>query len=145
MVAACATLSSTTAEREAALPMLDEMGRSGKRGNEPRRWITVGADRLYPEEKFIEELRQRQVVPHVAEYEPNPHWPNGLTEAERNDPGFAISQKKRKLVEKVFGWGQQDSILRQLKLRGVQKVDWLFRFVAAAANLVRMVKLIPAV
>ncbi len=145
VVAACATLSSTTAEREAALQMLDEMGRSGKRGNEPTRWITVGADRLYQEEKFIEELRQRQVVPHVAEYEPNPHWPNWLTETERNDPGFAISQKKRKLVEKVFGWGKQDSILRQLKLRGVQKVDWLFRFVAVAANLVRMVKLIPAV
>ena len=145
VVAACATLSSTTAEREAALQMLDEIGRSGKRGNEPRPRITVGTDTLYQEEKFIEELRRRQVVPHVAEYEPNPHWPNWLTEAERNDPGFAISQKKRKLVEKVFGWGKQDSILRQVKLRGVQKVDWLFRFVATAANLVRMVKLIPAV
>ena len=72
-------------------------------------------------------------------------WPNWLTEEERHDPGFAISQKKRKLVEKVFGWGKLDSILRQVKLRGARKVDWFFRLLATAANLVRMVKLIPAV
>jgi hypothetical protein len=49
------------------------------------------------------------------------------------------------LIEKVFGWGKLDSILRQVKLRGARKVDWWFRFLATAANLVRMVKLIPAV
>jgi len=125
--------------------MLDAMGRRPERGSESRRPITLGADKLYQEEEFIADLRRRQVVPHVAEYEPNPHWPNWLTEEERNHPGFALSQKKRKLVEKVFGWAKMDSILRQLKLRGVKKVDWLFRLVATAANLVRMVKLIPAV
>jgi hypothetical protein len=31
-----------------------------------------------------------------------------------------------------------------VKLRGARK-DWFFRFLASAANLVRMVKLIPAV
>ena len=80
----------------------------------------------------------------MAEYEPNDQWPNWLTEAERQHPGFAISQKKRKLVEKIFGWAKLDSILRQVKLRGVRKVDWLFRFLASAANLVRMARLIPA-
>jgi len=48
-------------------------------------------------------------------------------------------------VEKIFGWGKADSILRQVKLRGQPKVDWFFRLLASAANLVRMVKLIPAV
>src|ERR1035438_9861251 len=39
--------------------------------------ITLGADKLYQEEKFIEGLRQRKIVPHVAEYEePSIHWPN---------------------------------------------------------------------
>jgi transposase len=145
VVAACATLSSTTAEREAALQMLDEMGRSAERVTGPTPSITLGADKLFQEEKFIVDLRRRKVVPHVAEYEPSAHWPNWLTEQERHDPGFALSQKKRKLIEKVFGWAKLDSILRQVKLRGVKKVDWLFRFVATAANLVRMVKLIPAV
>jgi len=85
------------------------------------------------------------VIPHVAEYTPNDKFPNWLTPEERQHPGFAISQKKRKLVEKVFDWGKLDSILRQVKVRGVQKVDWFFQFLATAANLVRMVKLIPAV
>lgn len=137
VVAACATQSSTTAEREAALAMLDRLARRGS--------ITLGADKLYQEAKFIAGLRERRVIPHVAEYAPNDKWPNWLTEEERQHPGFAISQKKRKLVEKVFGWGKLDSILRQVKVRGVKKVDWFFRLLATAANLVRMVKLIPAV
>jgi transposase len=145
VVAACATPSGAAAEREAALQMLEEMGRGADAASTPAPPITLGADTLYQEEKFIEELRRRKVVPHVAEYTANPHWPNFLTEAERHDPGFAISQKKRKLIEKVFGWGKLDSILRQVKLRGARKVDWWFRFLATAANLVRMVKLIPAV
>ena len=125
--------------------MLDERGRSPDRVNEGTRTITLGADKLYQEQRFIAELRKRKVVPHVAEYEPNRHWPNWLNEAERQDPGMAISQRKRKLVEKVFGWAKLDSIARQMKLRGERKVNWLFRLVATAANLVRMVKLIPAV
>ena len=139
VVTACATQSSTKAEREAALAMLDEM-----RPRAPDRRITLGADKLYQEQKFIEGLRQRRVVPHVAEYEPSPKWPSFLTEEERNDPGFAVSQKKRKLVERVFGWGKLDSVMRKIKLRGLDRVDWFFRFLATAHNLVRMVKLVPA-
>jgi hypothetical protein len=100
--------------------------------------ITLGADKSYQEEKFIGHLRQRRVVPHVAEYEPTPQWPSFLTEAEHSGPGFAISQRKRKLVEKVFGWAKLDRALRQVKLRGLGRVDWLFRLVAAAHNLRRM-------
>jgi transposase len=145
VVAARATQSSTTAEREAALAMLDERGRSPDKLREQTRPITLGADKLYQEERFIAELRKRKVIPHVAEYEPNRHWPNWLSESERRDPGITISQRKRKLVEKVFGWAKLDSMARQVKVRGEKKVDWLFRLVATAANLVRMVKLIPAV
>jgi hypothetical protein len=145
VMAACATQSGTSAEREAALAMLDRWGRSPEQVNEQTRAITVGGDKLYQEKGFINGLRERKVIPHVAEYEPNRKWPNWLTEQERNDPGFAISQQRRKLIEKVFGWAKQDSILRQVKVRGVKKVDWLFRFLATAANLVRMAKLIPAV
>jgi len=145
VTAALATQSSTSAEREAALAMLDQRGRSPGQVNEQTRLITLGADKLYQEKEFITGLRERKVIPHVAEYEPNPHWPNWLSEQERQDPGYAISQRKRKLIEKVFGWAKLDSILRQVKVRGVKKVNWLFRLLATAANLVRLVKLIPAV
>ncbi len=145
VVAACATQSSTRAEREAALAMLDSLGRSPAAVNSSTPAITLGADIGYQYEDFVQGLRQRRVVPHVAEHKPNPKWPNWLSEQERGDPRFAISQKKRKLVEKIFGWGKLDSLLRQVKLRGEKKVDGFFRLLATAANLVRLVKLIPAV
>src|SRR5215469_4679821 len=141
VVAACATQSGNAAEREAALILLQRWG-----GGKPYRLpITLGADKHYQEGKFIAELRRLGVVPHVAEYKSNDKWPNWLSEEERHHPGFVVSQKKRKLVEKVFGWGKVNSLLRQVKLRGEKKVDWFFRLLATASNLVRMVKLIPAV
>jgi hypothetical protein len=145
VVAAEATQSSTTAERDAALSMLDRMGlRVGRKPSGDKKEVTLGADTLFQEEKFIHGVRARDIVPHVAEYEPCAHWPNFLTEAERNHAGFAVSQKKRKLVEMVFGWGKLSSTMRKLKLRGLKRVDWLFRFLATANNLVRMVKLVAA-
>jgi transposase len=134
VVAAIATEAGNAAERHAALKMIKQL----KRGQR----ITLGADKSYQEQTFIGGLRGQQVTPHVAEYAPNPKWPNWLTESERSDPGLAVSQKKRKLVEKVFGWMKQDR-LRQTKLRGLKRVDWLFQLAAAAHNLLRLSKLIP--
>jgi transposase len=134
VVAAMATESGNAAERHAALKMLKRL----KRGSR----ITLGADKSYQEERFVHGLRGQGVTPHVAEYAPNPKWRNWLTAGERNDPGFLLSQRKRKLVEKVFGWMKQDR-LRQTKLRGLGRVDWLFQLAAAAHNLLRMSKLIP--
>jgi len=145
VVAACATQSSARAEREAALRMLDSMGRDPRRVDAQTPAITLGADRGYQFEDFIWGLRQRRVVPHVAEYKNNDKFPNWLTEEERKHPQFAVSQRKRKLVEKIFGWGKGDSLLRQVKLRGEEKIDGFVRLLASVVNLVRLVKLIPAV
>jgi transposase len=134
IVAAMATQSSTSAERQAGLEMLEQLRR--------KRRITLGADKSYQAEEFVSALRRHGVRPHVAEYAPNPQWPNWLTDDERSDPDMALSQKKRKLVEKSFAWLKQDR-LRQVKLRGLKKVDWLFRFAAAAHNLLRLSRLIP--
>ena len=68
---------------------------------------------------------------------------NSLPEAERADPRRSISQQKRKLIERVFGWGKLDRPLRQVKLRGLERVDWFFQLVITAYNLVRMRRLIP--
>src|SRR6202140_2540415 len=72
--AALATPSSTWAEREAALSLLHQMGRSPLPGDEPLRPITLGADKLYQEREFIPGLRRRNVGPHVAGYEPKRPW-----------------------------------------------------------------------
>jgi len=140
VVAACVTQSSSRAEREAALAMLDGLHERAER-------ITLGADKAYQEDQFIGGLRERGVMPHVAEYAVNPsQFPNWLREEERNHPGFAHSQKKRKLVEQVFAWLKHTAGLRQTKFRGRRRVEWLFRLAAAALNLVRLHRLLaPAV
>jgi transposase len=140
VVAALATQAGTKAEREAALEMLDRIEGRQRR----KETITVGADKGYQHEEFVAGLRARKAVPHVAEYAPNPKWPNFLTEEERSDPGFAVSQRKRKLVEKVFGWAKLDRAIRQVKLRGLRRVDWLVQLVSTAYNLRRMQTLLAA-
>src|SRR6266581_911798 len=127
VVKALATQSSATAEREAALRMLDRM-----KSRSPE--ATLGADKSYQNQQFIEQLRQRRVAPHVAEYRPNPKWPSFLTEAERSSEGFRQSQQKRKRVEQFFGWAKLDRSLRQVKLRGLRKIDWMLHLLATAHN-----------
>jgi hypothetical protein len=130
VLAAMVTESAQSAEREAALAMLDGVRRRGS--------STLGADKGYQEEQFIAGLRAREITPHVAEYAPSKHWPNWLRKEEREHPGFGRSQQKRKLVEQVFGWIKASAGLRRTKLRGRRRVDWMFRIAAAAYNLVRM-------
>lgn len=66
-----------------------------------------------------------------------------LTEAERADARHSISQRKRKLVEKVFGWAKVDSVHTQVKVRGLQRVDWFYRQAMAAYDRMRLRRLIP--
>lgn len=138
VVGSCATQSSTTAEREAALSLLGELRHRGAN-------LTLGADKQYQDASFIAALRERGVIPHVAEYEAgSSQGKNSLRPEERESPGFAISQRKRKRVEQVFGWCKLNRVLQQVKLRGLNKIDWLVRLVAAAHNLRRMQSLIYA-
>ena len=141
VVAAEASLAATIAERAMALALLDRVvepkdKREGKQ-------ITLGADTQYQEEKFIEALRERAVAPHVSEYVKGNLEKNSLTEAERGDERRKISQWKRKLIERVFGWAKLDGPMRQVKLRGLARVDWFYRMTISAYNLVRMRRLIP--
>jgi len=143
----CVTLSGTREEREAALLMLTRMVRereAKRKAGEKLGQMTVGADTAYQEEKFIQALRKLQMVPHIAEYQENAQWPNWLTASEREDPGFAISQNKRKRIESLFGWIKCVAGMRKTKFRGRRRVGWMFTWAAAAANLIRLVKLIPA-
>jgi DDE family transposase len=59
VVEAEVTQASGTAEREAALEMLD------RRGNEPG--VTLGADKNYDTRDFVAGCRERRVTPHVAQ------------------------------------------------------------------------------
>jgi transposase len=143
VVAAEASPSATVAEREVALRLLDRVIEAkDKRGPETK--ITLGADTQYQDGKFIQGLRERAVAPHVSEYTKGANLArNALTGQERDDERRPVSQRKRKLIERVFGWCKLDRGLRQVKLRGLKRVDWFYRLAITAYNLMRMRRLIP--
>ncbi|MBX9825215.1 MAG: IS5 family transposase [Xanthobacteraceae bacterium] len=134
------TQASGTAEREAALAMLDRRTR--------RRRITLGADKAYDVRQFVEDLRERSVTAHIAI---DGHLSkNGKPRATALDrrttrhPGYAISQCCRKRIEEVFGWIKGSARLAKVKLRGRAKVDAVFTLALAAYNLIRLPKLLGA-
>ena len=103
-----------------------------------------GPTRSIRKKEFVQGLREREVAPHVSEYVKGNLGKNSLTEARTAAIARrSISQRKRKLIERVFGWSKLDRPLRQVKLRGLKRVDWFYRLTIAAYNLVRMRRLIP--
>jgi Transposase DDE domain len=53
-----------------------------------------------------------------------------------------MSQRKRKLIEQVFGGMKTVGGLRKLRHRGGELVDWIVTFTAAAYNLIRLRRLL---
>ena len=133
IAAAMVTHADGYAERDAVLLMLQQ-----KQEGRSRR-ITVGADKAYDTEDFVSTVRELNVTPHVTKND-NRRSSN-LDRRTTREPGYAISLSRRWLVEKGFGWLKQTGPLRQVKLRGLEKVDWLFVFSCAAHNLIRLPKL----
>jgi len=123
------------AEREAALAMAAHLPGGRKR-------ITLGADKGYDTLDFVQNLRQHFVTPHVAQNTSGRR--SRIDERTTRHDGYRQSQKKRKLVEQVFGWIKTTAGLRQTKHRGRERVSWMFTFAAAAYNLVRMRNIMEA-
>lgn len=121
----CATHATGTAEVEAAVLMVTATMRAGG---------TVGADKGYDQRPFVDAVRALGITPHVAA-KASCGAIDGRT---TRHAGYAVSQRKRKLVEQVFGWLKTVGGLRQVRHRGGRLVDWQVTFAAAAYNLVRL-------
>jgi transposase len=93
--------------------------------------------------ELVDELRQMVVTPHVAQNTTNRR--SAIDRRTTRHPGYAASQRKRKLVEQAFGWMKTVGGLRKLRHRGGRLVNWIFTFSAAAYNIVRLRRLLPAV
>lgn len=118
-------------ERYAALAMLEAL---------PKTRVTVGADKAYDYPEFVAELRHMDVTPHVAQ---NTTKRRSAVDARTTrHPGYAISQRRRKRIEEIFGWMKTIGLLRKLRHRGGRTVTWIFRFTAAAFNLIRLRNLV---
>jgi len=123
------------AERNAALSMIEP------RADRPRA-ISLGADKAYDAEDFVNELKSMNVRPHVAQN--TNHRRSAIDGRTTRHPGYGMSQKIRKRIEEGFGWIKTIAGQRKTRFRGKDKVGWAFAFAAAAYNLVRLPKLIEA-
>jgi IS5 family transposase len=125
------TLADGTAERDAALLMASQIP-----GVKP---VTLGGDKNYDTQELVRNLREMKVTPHVAQNNTNRR--SAIDGRTTQHPGYAISQKKRKRIEESFGWMKTIGMLKKVKLRGLEKVSWLFTYVAAVYNLYRLQRL----
>ncbi len=133
IVDACVTEANGHAERTAALTMIE------KRADRPNR-ITLGADKGYDAEDFVNELRSMNVTPHVAQNTAGRR--SGIDRRTTRHPGYAVSQRIRKRIEEGFGWSKEFGLMRRIRVRGRERVDMVFTFTAAACNLIRLPKLL---
>lgn len=134
VVDAMLTQADGTAERDAALLMLH------RRWRRSRRMKSVSADKAYDTRDFVKTVRDMAIRPHVAQ-NVNRNGGSAIDGRTTRHDSYGVSQRKRPLIEKVFGWMKQTGGMRKTKLRGLGKVAWQFVMTAAAFNLWRLPKL----
>lgn len=116
------------AEREAALDMLAYKPTSKR--------CTLGADKGYDVKAFVQQLRELNVTPHVAQNNTNRR--SAIDGRTTRHAGYPVSQRKRKRVEEVFGWMKTVALQGKTRFLGTERTGWMFTLAAAAYNLVRM-------
>jgi transposase len=137
IVEAMLTQADGTAEADAAILMADAM-RKKRRGQR----FTLGADKAYDSRDLVTTLQAMNVTPHVAQNNKNRR--SAIDGRTTRHCGYAMSQSRRPIIERAFGWLKTVAGMRKVKLRGLEKVSWLFQYAVAAYNLWRIPRLRPA-
>ena len=118
---------SGTGERDGALALCDAHLHRG---------ATLGADKGYDVQDFVEQLRERGIAAHIARN--TTHGRRSAIEWRARGRGYAISQNARKRIEQGFGWVKTIGGLCKLPLKGLQRVRGHVTFSFAAYNLIRL-------
>jgi transposase len=140
-----------TAEREAALDLVDELKSTHQR--QPK---TLGTDKGYDSGDFLQDLEARDIEPHVplvkdpcaledvvhTKRQPGVQARHRMKERQAT-LGYQLSQKCRKKVEEVFGWLKEIGELGRSRVVGRWKIRQFWEIGAAAYNLIRLRKLSP--
>jgi transposase len=134
IVGATVTPADGYGERDAALRLVERIP--------GRHRITLAADKGYDTRDFVAALRTLRATPHIAQHTTGRR--SAIDGRTTRHPGYAVSQRKRKLVEQGFGWMKTVGGLRKLRHRGGPRITWIFTFTAAVYNIVRLRRLLPA-
>ena len=121
------------AEREAAKVMISA---ACEAADDDTISITLGADKGYDAKEFVDACLEMGVTPHVAQNKSGRR--SAVPEAIAASQGYALSQRRRKLIEQGFGWAKTVGGIRQVMVRGLKRVDHLFVLTMTAYNLTRM-------
>ena len=130
VVDARVTEANGTAERDAAMGMALKFSSDQQKK-------TLGADKAYDTKDFVAVLGAINMTAHVAQ-NTNRNGGSAIDGRTTRHAGYEVSQKKRKLVEEIFGWLKTVGPMRRPHFRGRKRMDWWFRFSAAVYNLVRI-------
>lgn len=123
-------------ERVGALAMLDEHMPDAD-------GITLGADAGYDTADFGSACRERGITPHVAQTR-DKRRRSAVDGRTVRHSGYDVSQRIRKRVEEIFGWTKTIACFRKTRFRGQERTQLAAHLVAAAYNLLRLSKLLPA-
>ncbi len=141
------TLATGTAEREAALEMIDTHRPMESKGGKRR--ITLGGDKGFDVAAFVGDLRKRKVTPHIAIQDhltkTGKRRKTKIDGRTTRHAGYAISQRIRKRIEEIFGWVKVQGGQDKTKFRGRRRVEASFTLALAAYNLVRLPRLLAEV
>lgn len=129
IVKAAASHAAGKAERKVAADLLAELPGMKRR--------TVGADKNYDTAGFVEDCRAMNITPHVARND-NRAGGSAIDGRTSRHSGYQVSQRSRKRVEEPFGWGKSVGLIRQMKVRGLSKVNSVFMLTMIGWNLTRM-------
>lgn len=129
IVKASASQATGKAERDVAADLL-----AGLRGRKKR---TVGADQNYDTAGFVKDCRGMNITPHVARNDKRPGG-SAIDGRTSRHSGYPVSQRNRKRVEEPFGWGKTVGLIRQMKVRGLSKINGVFMMTMMGWNLTRM-------
>jgi len=107
---------------------------------------TTGADAGYADGKVLRAWERLGIVPHVAKVKPpaDPAAPNAAARARavrrQHTLGYTISQRIRKEIEEVFGWGKTIGGMARTRFVGRWRVALQVLLIGSAYNLIRMAK-----
>ena len=153
IVTIAATEANGTAERTATQEMLDDL--KSRHGRVPK---TMGGDKGYDDGEFFQMLEGRKIEPHVPLVK-DPVDPKTVKSKKRlpgirarrrmkrrmKTKAYQLSQRCRKKVEECFGWLKSVAGMGRSRVVGRWKLRQLLEVSAAAFNLVRMRRLVPAI
>ena len=110
-----------------------------------RRLPHYTSDKTYDTKAMVADLRWIGVTPHVAQNTARSGG-SAIDGRTTRHEGYAKSINARRGIEKVFGWIKQWGGLRQVKVRGTEKVSAVFGLHVVAYNLIRLGNLLkPAI